>query len=416
VVKIDVERRPGARSTFGVETPEANSGSGVIVEVVERGRRNVGYVITNNHVVANAPRIAVTLFDGRRVEARLVGTDTLSDLAVLTIEADNLIAAEWGDSDTLRKGDWVLAFGSPFGFIGSMTSGIVSALNRTQSDGVMAPQDNAYRSFIQVDAAINPGNSGGPLVNVQGKVVGINSAIFTRTGDFSGIGFAIPSNQARRVYEDLRDRGRVVRGWLGVNVASLDLIPPAERPPILREIERGGVLVTNVFRDTPAAEAGIRRGDVITKVEGQPVDDSNGVRTQAAFAKPGQTLALEVFRDGQHQEISIVVGEMPEGVLDLADASRGMNVFQPDARTYGLRIDEPANPLEPSSAMVVAVLEGSPAWDAGIRPGDVILSIQGYEVDTAEQANQLLTELNPTIGVTVRLLGNDREFEVQLRA
>ena len=233
VVKIDVLRPTPAppRPVPGrpEPLPPANSGSGVIVDVDDGAgltgglRTPVGYVVTNEHVVRNASAIFVTLFDGRRITARVVGTDPPTDLAVLRVEATGLLPARWGDSDGLRKGDAVLAFGSPFGFVGSMTSGIVSALNRTSDDGVGAPPPAAagsdaptpYRDFIQVDAAVNPGNSGGPLADVRGRIVGINTSIFTRTGDFSGIGFAIPSNQARaRLRRPPRPRaGRFAATW-----------------------------------------------------------------------------------------------------------------------------------------------------------------------------------------------------------
>src|SRR5690606_33573700 len=189
---------------------QMGNGSGVIMDVVN----GEAYILTNNHVAGGPEEMVITLYDGRKSEeAELIGADPKTDLAVVKIKASNVIAAPWGNSDELQKGDWILAFGSPFGYVGSMTHGIVSALNR---DNVGILGAGGYEDFIQVDAPINPGNSGGPLVNIRGQVVGINTAIASRTGGFQGIGFAIPSNQAKMVYTQLRETGKVTRGWLGI--------------------------------------------------------------------------------------------------------------------------------------------------------------------------------------------------------
>ena len=206
----------------GREPMQQGTGSGVIMEV----QGSDAYILTNNHVAGGATEILVTLADGRRIEnGTVVGTDPKTDLAIIKVQADGLVAAPWGDSDRLEKGDWIMAFGSPFGYVGSMTHGIVSALNRRA--GILGT--NGYENFIQVDAPINPGNSGGPLVNVRGEVVGINTAIASRNGGFQGIGFAIPSNQAKFVYEALKANGKVVRGYLGVKIGDV-----AERPELAR--------------------------------------------------------------------------------------------------------------------------------------------------------------------------------------
>src|SRR6185312_14349852 len=194
---------------------QVGTGSGVIMEV--NGR--TGYILTNNHVAGGATEMSVTLADGRKLDdAKLVGADPKTDLAVVQISAEDLKGAKWGDSSNLQQGDWIMAFGSPFGYVGSMTHGIVSALNRSQV-GILGQQ--GYEDFIQVDAPINPGNSGGPLVNLHGEVVGVNTAIASRSGGFQGIGFAIPSNEAKFVYEALKSHGKVVRGWLGVSIADV---------------------------------------------------------------------------------------------------------------------------------------------------------------------------------------------------
>ena len=437
VVKIDVRRPappssgPGGgepqaaprQSPFGMETPEANSGSGVIVEVDagENGGSEVGYVVTNHHVVVGAgDNIAVTLADGRRVPARTLGTDPQSDLAVLRIESRGLVPAEWGDSDTLRKGDWVLAFGSPFGFVGSMTAGVVSALNRTQTDGVTGPlQDAGYQHFIQVDAAINPGNSGGPLVDVSGRVIGINSAIFTRTGDFSGIGFAIPSNQARRVYEDIRTQGRVIRGWIGLDVASVKA-----NPEVAEELgydatspdSAGGVLVTEVWQDTPAAAAGLRRGDIITRIDGTPVDDSIGVRNKVAFTRPGTTLELDVFRGDEVVSVPLEVGVQPDGILNFRDGNQPLGAARTLA-TYGLTLAEDGGGRRGRGAFAVIdeIAPGGIADRSGLRPGDRILAINGQPVASAGDASGILASLDPRRGIAMQVQTDDRTSTILLR-
>ena len=415
VVKIDVTR-PASSAPDDPRRPpggrDGNSGSGVIVQVDGDARRNVGYVVTNHHVVNGATRISVMLSDGRRVDARTLGTDPPTDLAVLQIDAPGLVSAEWGDSDTLRKGDWVLAFGSPFGFVGSMTAGVVSALNRTQTDGVISPGEDAYQAFIQTDAAINPGNSGGPLVSVAGQVIGINSAIFTRTGDFSGIGFAIPSNQARRVFEDIRDKGQVERGWLGVNVATV-----ADMPEIARRLGfpegESGVLVEQVWQGTPAAEAGLRRLDIVRLINGEPLNDYNGLRNRAAFARPGDRLTLTVWRGGEERDIEVTVGPMPQGRIDLSNL-----VPQLDTTSYGLKLANPpeGTPSGPAgSAVVESVEPQSIAAGSGLRVGDRVIAVNGRPIANADDARQAIAFGNADLGVELHVITDGRVLTVVLR-
>ena len=402
VVKLEVFRVTGRTGPFGRPVPEANSGSGVIIEVDKEN--GLGYLLTNNHVVVNANRIAVTLADGRTVEGSVVGTDPESDLAVVVIGADNLIAAEWGNSDTLRKGDWVLAFGSPFNFVGSMTAGIVSALNRTQNDGIDTPLGpDAYQDFIQVDAAVNPGNSGGPLANLRGEIIGINTAIFSRTGEFSGIGFAIPSNQARRVYGDIRETGRFVRGWLGVRV-----LPTAGALRRARQLgfqRQSGVIVDTVYADTPAAEAGLRKNDIILSVNGREVRDQQALKNMTAFAELGQPVSVEIFRDGEQMKLPVVIGPMPDDAMTLGMQPQ----FDPDA--MGVRLSKSRR----GGVQVRSVAARSPAHDAGLRPGDHILSIDDQPVQSVEHAELLLSQIDPRIGVEMVIATDDRETRIVVR-
>jgi serine protease Do len=404
VVKLDVVRAAGRLGVPGRQIPIANSGSGVIVEVDQK--LDVGYLMTNNHVVTNASGISVTLADGRTVPGQVIGTDVDSDLAVVAIRAENLIAAEWGNSDTLRKGDWVLAFGSPFNFVGSMTAGIVSALNRTQNDGIDTPiGPDAYQDFIQVDAAINPGNSGGPLANLRGQIIGINTAIFSKTGEFSGIGFAIPSNQAQRVYDDIRQHGRFIRGWLGTSV-----IPVRELPELARRLGytgHNGVFVDAIYRDTPAAQSGLRRYDIIISVNDRPVRDEQGLKNITAFTEPGQEVELEVFRDGETIALPARIAAMPDDTMLLGDAVQQQ--FDPAA--LGLRLAESGQ----DAVRVEAVAPESPADRAGIQPGDFILRIGNQPVRTVAQANLLLSQLDPRLGIEMLVASGNRAFNVVIR-
>ncbi|MGM0412148.1 MAG: S1C family serine protease [Pseudomonadota bacterium] len=282
---------------FGVprERMESSLGSGVIVS-------EDGYILTNHHVIQGADAIEVALHDGRTAEASVVGSDPGSDLAVLRIELEELPTAEFGDSEELRVGDVVLALGNPFGVGRTVTQGIISATGRNQS-GL-----SAFEDFLQTDAAINPGNSGGALVDAGGRLVGINTAIYSRTGGHMGIGFAIPADRARAIFTDLVETGRVERGWLGIEVQELS--------PRLREsfgLEGDdGVVITGLLRDGPAHKAGLRPGDVITRIAGEPVDEMDAALRRIADLEPGTEVELTGLRNGQQRTWEVTVGERPE--------------------------------------------------------------------------------------------------------
>ena len=269
-------------------------GSGVVIDAE-------GYILTNNHVIQDASAIRLKLSDGRTLnDCQIVGVDVLTDLAVLKVQADGLVAAPWGDSDLLEVGDWVLAVGNPFGLDRSVTAGIVSAKQRRQ-----VVDSLPYQDFLQTDAAVNPGNSGGPLVNLQGQVVGINTAI---VGDaYQGISFAIPSIMARDVYQRLKTTGKVSRGWLGVSLQ--DLTPElAERMKIKAS---RGVVVTSVLPDSPADEAGLESGDCIVEWNGEPVSDDTDLSLRVAKCVVGATASMKVVRNGEVLELSATIGERP---------------------------------------------------------------------------------------------------------
>ncbi|MDA8253848.1 MAG: trypsin-like peptidase domain-containing protein [Rhodospirillales bacterium] len=268
------------------------AGSGFIIDPS-------GYIVTNNHVVGNADQITVDLADGTELPARVVGTDELTDVALIRVRADRpLPYVSWGDSRTVEVGDWVIAAGNPFGLGGSITAGIVSARGRDIGAG-------PFDDFIQIDAPMNPGNSGGPVFNEQGQVIGLDTAIASPTGASVGIGFAIPSEIARRIVTELREHGRVERGWLGVSVQDQSGAEGARGPT--------GVLIAAVDRNGPALRAGLRPGDVVTAVNGQPIDSARGLIRQIAQAPPGSQVRLALRRQGREMELDITVGRRPSG-------------------------------------------------------------------------------------------------------
>ena len=380
---------------------EMGMGSGVIMDV----SGSTAYILTNNHVAGGASEMVVTLNDGRVIkDAKLVGADPKTDLAVVQINADHLIPAKWGDSHQLQQGDWVMAFGAPFGYVGSMTHGIVSALHRQAGiiDG-----GEGYESFIQVDAPINPGNSGGPLVNIRGDVVGINTAIASRSGGFQGIGFAIPSDMAKPIYTELKEKGQVVRGWLGLQIENVAQAPEAAKA--IGYKGETGVLVHSVLKDTPAAGK-LQPGDVITSLNGKSVKDANELRDAVALDAPGKEVKLGVFRDGKQQDVTVKLGEQPESPNM---ALNGQNPNQPTGK-LGLGLSDLTGNLAQrfgvnakSGAMVVAVKPGSPAAQAGLRPGDVITQVNQQSVNSAHDAAQDLAKADLSKGV--RLLVTNRE-------
>ena len=291
---------------------QQETGSGVIVS-------RDGYIITNNHVVEQGDDIQVTLSDKRNFAAEIVGTDPKTDLALVKIDADNLPVLPWGDSGKLEVGEIVLAIGNPFGLNQTVTMGIVSAVGRANV-GIVD-----YEDFIQTDAAINPGNSGGALVNLKGELIGINTAIFTRSGGYMGIGFAIPSNMAKSIQTSLTQHGKVIRGWLGVSIQDLtpDLQEQFDAP------DQRGVLVSDVVEDSPAEEGGLKRGDIIRQYDNYEVNDSRHLRSLVAETQPDASVTIQVLRDGDEQQVKVRIAEMPKDLEALAssDEARGKHAL-----------------------------------------------------------------------------------------
>lgn len=356
-----------------LEREEHGLGSGVIVT-------EDGYILTNNHVIEGADEIEVRTGE-KSYKAKVIGTDPATDVAILKVEATGLPAITLTDSDNLKVGDIVLAIGNPFGLDRTVTMGIVSALGRTA-------RITRYESFIQTDAAINPGNSGGALVDVEGRLVGINTAIYTRTGGYMGIGFAIPINIARSVLESIVQHGKVVRGYLGVRIQPLT-------PDLAKAFgidSTQGALVAQVEKGSPAEKAGLREGDIIIAVDGKKVDGPENLSLLIAQSSPGTEVELTIIRDGKQRKFRATLAEMPtsiasaEGGFQGTDFLEGVTIDNLTARlrrAYGI----PAN-IE--GVVVVDVAPTSLAGQAGLREGDVIISINRKPIRNVDEALEVI--------------------------
>ena len=376
------ERRKEAEEEGQRATPRG-SGSGVIVD-------KDGTIITNYHVVRGADELEITLSDGRSFQAKVKGSDRASDIAVLRIvdPPKNLSAMPWGDSQKLRLGEVVLAIGNPFQLNGTVTMGIVSAKGRADV------KINDYNDFIQTDAAINPGNSGGALVDLNGRLVGINSAIFSRSGGYQGIGFAIPAHMARPIMQDLLDDGRVARGWLGVQLQPMS----EEVAEAFHANANEGVLVADVIDDSPAAKAGLTRGDVIVSIDGETVRGPGELRNLVAGRGAGRPVELAVLRDGKPKKMQAVLGDLSAAEKVTATAAelggvggllKGLTVGPLDEG--GRRLARVPETLR--EGVVVGVIEeGSPAADAGLLRGDVIVELDRQPVRNVEEFRRLYKE------------------------
>ncbi|WP_129140375.1 DegQ family serine endoprotease [Modicisalibacter coralii] len=383
----------------GGGTEERHSlGSGFIIS-------QDGYIMTNAHVVDGADKIVVRLNDRRELKAKLVGEDKKTDVALLKVDAKDLPTLNIGDSDDLEVGEWVAAIGSPFGFDHSVTAGIVSAIDRT------LPTD-AYVPFIQTDVAINPGNSGGPLFNLDGKVVGINSQIFTRSGGFMGLSFAIPINVAMDIADQLKATGHVSRGWLGVVIQ-----------PVSRDLAESfglknqrGALIADVADDSPAAKAGLKAGDVILAVDGEEVDQSSKLPRLIGKVSPGETVKLDVLRNGKQMTQKVTVGDWPEEALQQASDDGAQD---PQTRlgvaVRDLSDDELGRLGLDHGVRIVQVDPTGAAAEAGIQSGDIIVSLDQKPVESATQLAKAIEGVTQDRAVPVRLYRDGHSLFVALR-
>ncbi len=374
---------------------EQSLGSGFILS-------SDGYILTNQHVVSDAKEVTVRLSDHRQLPAQVIGSDERSDIALLKIDATDLPAVKLADMKKTRVGEWVMAIGSPFGFDYSVTAGIISAKGRNL-------ETEQYVPFIQTDAAINPGNSGGPLFNMRGEVVGINSQIYSQTGGFMGVAFAIPIDVAAKVARDLREHGKVTRGWLGVVVQEVDrnLAKSFNLP------KPEGALIAKVLPDSPAQQAGLKAGDVILKYNETELVTSRSLPPLVGESSPGDTISLSLLREGRQVTIKVQVGSLDSqdrqdadaGPVPHADGSAG--ALDPGPPLLGLTVQDLAE-AERSAAKVVsggvrvAAVSAGPGRDAGVLTGDIVLSVGGQSVDSVARFREAIGRLTP--GVTVPML------------
>lgn len=382
-----IPRMPG-----GEQQREAQSlGSGFIISAD-------GYVLTNNHVVADADEIIVRLPDRSELEAKLVGADPRTDVALLKVEATGLPTVKLGQSSSLKVGEWVLAIGSPFGFDHTVTAGIVSATGRNLPN-------ESYVPFIQTDVAINPGNSGGPLFNLQGEVIGINSQIFTRSGGFMGLSFAIPIDVAMDVSDQLRADGKVSRGWLGVVIQEVnrDLAESfgLERP--------AGALVAQVMDGGPAAKGGLRVGDVILSVDGQDIDMSADLPHMIGTIKPNTRAKLGIVRDGERETLNVTIGALPEEGEEVAATD---NRTEKSSNRLGVKVTELSaeqkRSLDLPGGVVVSEVLNGPAAMIGLRSGDVITHLNNQAIDSASTFGRVAEQLPKNRSVSMRVLRQGR--------
>jgi len=379
----------------GMPNPGSNSGR----EVVALGSGFIidpsGYVVTNNHVVGNSEKITVIFQDNSRHQAKVVGRDEKTDIALLKIDAkDKLPFVAWGDSNEAKVGDWVVAVGNPFALGGTVTAGIISALGRNINEG-------PYDDFIQLDAPINRGNSGGPTFNLSGEVIGINTAIYSPSGGSVGIGFAVPSNTANSVVAQLKEKGRVTRGWLGVAIQSIT--PAIAKSLGMNPDEPTGALVATVTANSPAAQAGLKPGDVILTANSKSIKNVHELPRLVAGTPPGEKVEFGIRRGGKDMTLAATIGEMPQEQQTASAASSSSSGGEekgPSATSLGLQlaaVDQNARrefriPRDVDGVVVMKVASDSPAAALGIEPGDVIVSVDQQPVKTPQEAAERLKE------------------------
>ncbi|KAF0189393.1 MAG: protease [Desulfobulbaceae bacterium] len=368
-----------------------------------------GYILTNNHVIDNADKITVRVEGEQELEAKVIGTDPQSDVALIKIsDGRKFPYLPLGDSDGLEVGEWVIAIGSPFGLDRTVTVGVVSAKGRNRM-GI-----NEYENFIQTDAAINPGNSGGPLLNIHGEVIGMNTAIFSRSGGYMGIGFAIPVNMAKTVKAQLLTKGKVTRSWLGVAIQDMT----SELARSFKLKEKTGALVTEVSKDSPAEKAGIKQGDLITSLNGKPVADVSDLRNRVAMTPPKTKIDLVLIRNEQQKELTVQVEEQPSDMKSLAGGSpQQQEAFQkaglslqdltPElARQFGYQMGQ--------GVLVAEVTPGSPAAMARIPAGSLIEEVNRQPVRNLKELTQVLAKSNGAKDILLLIRSGNRSQYVVL--
>ena len=391
---------PTGRRLIALSTDSAplqSIGSGVIVDA------DNGLIVTNHHVVQNAAIIVVTLTDRRQLEATVVGSDAATDIALLHVDADHLTALAFGDSDRLNVGDFVIAIGNPFGLGQTATTGIVSALGRS---GV-SPE--GYEDFIQTDASINPGSSGGPLIDLNGHLMGVNTAILSPDGGSVGIGFAIPSNMASEVLEQLREHGEMRRGRLGIMMQD---VTPGLSEALQLAIDRGA-LVTEVEPHSPAETAGILAGDVIVELDGSPVQSSMQVRNEIGLARLGDAVSLIVLRDGARRSVRTAVADLSSRAADFTTAFATTFDSLIGAQFADIVSDQTSSAGPAAGALVTSVEHGSAAWHQGLMANDIVVGVNRRQVSSVGELESALEEAGTTFALQV--LRGGRQLLVLVR-
>lgn len=380
--------RPQSRIEHGM-------GSGVVISPD-------GYIVTNNHVIEGATDIRVSTTDRRIMNAKLIGTDPLTDIAVLKVDAKNLASVPWGDSAALRPGETVLAFGNPYGLNFTVTRGIVSALNRPNPD---AGDRRKPGEFIQTDAAINPGNSGGPLVDVRGEVIGINTFLISPSGTFSGMGFAIPAQIAKSTADTLIRYGKVNHGYIGIGIT--DVTP--DNSKFFNLTSNQGAVITQVEADSPGGKAGLHIGDVITDVNGNKVTDAGELQVAVGQSQPGTSLKLTILRDGKQMTVPVTLENMDHASANAESGSAsqgkprwgiGLQDLTPDLR------QEMQAPADIHGAVITEVQPGSAADNASLQRGDIILEVNRHKVDSAAAVQEALKSVSPGQDVLLLVYSN----------
>lgn len=368
-----------------------------------------GYILTNNHIVEKAVKVTVTSLQEKEYRAKIIGTDSETDMALIKVEDKNLPFARLGDSDTCKVGDWVLAIGNPLGLNHTVTAGIVSGKGR-----LIPGLDLPYQDFIQTDAAINRGNSGGPLINMEGDVIGMNTLIFSSTGGNIGIGFAISSKLANKIIPQLREEGKVVRGWLGVGVYPVT----TDTLEILKVEEKKGAYISTIEAGSPADKAGLKRYDVIAAIHGQPIKDQYDLTFKIAETKPGSKIKLTIIREGKEQEVEVKVGEKASAEEKEAVASSGQEIgikvreLTPRlASRYGYQIE--------TGLIITEVKRYSEADRRGLEVGDVVTEANRQEIETVRDLEKIIEKAEPGDSILLRIRrekrGSSGDFMVTLR-
>ena len=382
---------------------QRGAGSGFIIS-------RDGYILTNNHVVDGADKITVRLSDEREFKAKVVGTDPQSDVALIKIDGKNLPVLSLGDSDKIQVGEWVIAIGNPFELYQTVTVGVVSAKGRNRM-GL-----SEYENYIQTDAAINPGNSGGPLLNIHGQAIGINSAIFSRSGGYMGIGFAIPINMVKKIEQQLLKSGKVTRGWLGVVIQDLD----EDLARSFGLTTKKGVLVSEVNPDSPAGKAGLKDGDVVVSIDGKPVENVAELRNTIAMTAPGTELVLKVIRDGKTYSIPVTIGEQP---TDFASMGKGIGHGRTPLAKFGLGLQNLTPELadqfgykKGQGVLIASVEPDSPAAEVGLQPGQLIEEVNKMRVHKMSDIRKAMKRSRLKNQVLLRVRTGEFSRYVVLRA